>query len=323
MKFALEKNFCFMSTFRTPVVLPNAGFEISHQNQMCIIGSCFAEHIGQRMSEARFRSLANPFGIVYNPHAIADTLRRCWAGAPAFEAHDLFENEGVWRSWLHHSRFAQPDKAATLQGLNDGLQAAHQHLHLTDRLLITLGTSDVFVLRENGRIVANNHKMPAALFEHKRLKTNEIADDMTGILQNMKEHNAALQVVLTVSPVRHLRQGAVENQRSKAHLILACEMLVQALPFVHYFPAYELLMDELRDYRFYAADMLHPSDVAVEFIWQKFTETFCSDHTKALLGKINKLNAAAAHRPFNPDTPAHQRFLEKMKEMEAELNMFF
>lgn len=195
-----------------------------------------------------------------------------------------------------------------LAGINAAYSESAASLKKTSRLLLTFGTADVFELKNTGQIVANNHKMPAALFQERRLSIAEIAESMVGILQKLKSENADLQIVLTVSPVRHLRGGAVANQRSKATLVLACEEICHQLDFAHYFPAYELLLDDLRDYRFYAADMVHPSDTAVGYIWDFFANMFFSPETKRLNERIGKITAAARHRPFNPDTAEHRAF---------------
>jgi hypothetical protein len=241
-------------------------------------------------------------------------LERLWAEHQVFDETELFEHAGLWRSWEHHGHFAQADKNAALTGINQAYRLGADWLHRSNRLLLTFGTADVFALHDTGQVVANNHKMPGGHFAPRRLAVSEIVENTLGILQKIKIENPDLQVIVTVSPVRHLREGAVANQRSKATLVLACEQICQNLPFVHYFPAYELLLDDLRDYRFYASDMVHPSEVAVDYIWQAFCDTYFSSGTKVLLGSIEKMQAAVRHRPFNPDTREHQSFLQAQLE---------
>ena len=303
-----------MATFRTPLPVSPAPFRISHDDRLMLVGSCFTEHIGARLLAGKFSTLTNPFGIVYNPASIVGCLERLWAENQIFSETELFEHAGLWRSWEHHGHFAQADKNAALTNINNAYRAGSDWLQRSNRLLLTFGTADVFALRATDQVVANNHKMPAAHFTPRRLSVSEIVDGTMGILQKIKTSNPDLQVIVTVSPVRHLREGAVANQRSKATLVLACEQICQNLPFAHYFPAYELLLDDLRDYRFYASDMVHPSEVAVDYIWQAFCGTFFSSSTKALLGNIEKIQAAARHRPFNPDTLEHQAFLQAQSE---------
>ncbi len=297
-----------MDSFRTILSPTPAGFRIGHSDQLLLIGSCFSEHIGGRLAARKFNTLANPFGIVYNPVSMARCLERLQVGTQAFNAESLERHMGLWHSWEHHGHFSKPDLAQTLAGINAAYEQAVKHLQGSTRLLLTLGTADVFILKDSGQIVANNHKMPAATFQQKRLDVGEVTDALGAALEKLAQKKDGLQVVLSVSPVRHLRNGMVENQRSKAVLVLACEALCRQLTNAHYFPAYELLLDDLRDYRFYNSDMLHPSELAVAYIWQYFSDMFFSSETKQLNTAIEKILAAAAHRPFNPDTAAHRGF---------------
>ena len=297
-----------MNQFRTILPLQPAPFMIGHNDRLLLIGSCFTENMGDRLAAGKFPVYVNPFGIVYNPASIARCLERLLPDSQPFAAKDLFENAGLWHSWEHHGHFSKPDKDATLAGIHHSLNTAAQHLQKTNRLLLTLGTAEVFEHKNTGQVVANNHKMSAATFRQRRLSVSEIADGLIPVLEKIKSQNPDLQVVLTVSPVRHIRNGMVENQRSKATLLLACEQICAALPYTFYFPAYELLLDDLRDYRFYADDMLHPSPVAADYIWQFFGDTFFSEGTRSLCARMEKIAAAVRHRPFHPDTPEHRAF---------------
>ncbi len=297
-----------MTSFRTDFPAQPADFSIGHPDRVLLVGSCFTEHLGVRLEAGKIPTMVNPFGIVYNPFSIARSLERLWAGNRYFAAPELFENQGLWHSWEHHGRFSQPDRQATLDGLNAAYADAAQALRQSNRLLLTLGTADVFLLRTTEQVVANNHKMPAALFHTRRLGVDEIVDDWRPVLQKIKMEQPDLQVVLTVSPVRHLRAGPVENQRSKATLVLACAELGARLPFVHYFPAYELLLDDLRDYRFFAADMVHPNAVAIDYIWQHFAATFFTPDTQRLVRQIEQIRTAVHHRPFHPYSAQHHAF---------------
>ena len=302
-----------MKTFRTVFPIPPAPFTLTHTDRVCLVGSCFTEHIGARLSAGKFTTLTNPNGIVYNPVSIARSLVPYPDAAPASESRDdqwphVFSHNGLWHSWEHHGAFSAPDRQALLDRLGQSQQEAAAFLQTTNRLLLTLGTADVFVLRETGRVVANCHKAPAGWFSQRRLTVHETEQVLADCIQNLKTVVPDLNVILTVSPVRHLRLGAVENQRSKAVLVLACAGLCERFDFVHYFPAYELLLDDLRDYRFYAPDMTHPNDVAIDYIWQHFADTYFPADTQHLLGRIEKIRAAAAHRPFNPDTDEHRAF---------------
>ena len=297
-----------MPSFRIDIPVRRADFAIDHQHQSLLVGSCFTEHIGNRLVAAKFPVALNPFGIVYNPISVAHSLERLWAGNRPFSEAELFTHQGLWHSWEHHGRFSQPDLPTMLEGLNVAYAASAQALRRTNRLLLTLGTADVFSLVTTGQVVANNHKMPATLFQQRRLGVDEIVQHLLVILQKIAAEQRDFEVILTVSPVRHLRAGAVENQRSKGTLLLACAALCEQLSFATYFPAYELLLDDLRDYRFYAADLVHPSDVAVDYIWQHFADTFFTPDTQKLMSRMEQIRLAVAHRPFHPDTIQHRNF---------------
>jgi len=310
--------------FRTPLLPSPAAFDIRHDHRLLLLGSCFTEHIGQKLADRKFRCLINPFGIVYNPISMAHCLERVAIGSQNFSDADLFENAGLWHSWEHHGRFSHPDPVVALQAINEMYDAAVSWLKDSPFLLLTFGTADVFFLRETGQIVANNHKMPDSKFYSRRLSVAEIVDTTVAALQKSEKvarqsSEPPFQVILSVSPVRHLRMGLVENQRSKAALILACDEICRALPFVHYFPAYELLMDDLRDYRFYGADMVHPSEVAIDYVWDFFCETCFSRATRLLTEQIEKIRASARHRPFHPDTAQHRAFVSSQLEAIARL----
>ncbi|MBL7827551.1 MAG: GSCFA domain-containing protein, partial [Saprospiraceae bacterium] len=247
-KFAANNNSMKADTFRTVLPPARASFELSHRNQLLLVGSCFTEHIGQRLLDRKFKALINPFGIVFNPHSIAQSIDRLLLEDQLFTKEDLFENQGLWRSWDHHGHFAKPDRKVALEGINEAYVSAVEHVKNTDAVLLTLGTADVHYLLETGKVVANNHKMPANLFGQRRLSVNEVVENLSLCIENLKAQNPDMKVVLSVSPVRHLRSGMIENQRSKAILVLACEALCDEYPAVQYFPAYELLMDDLRDY---------------------------------------------------------------------------
>jgi len=298
-----------MNSFRTIFPGMASPFQIGHHDRILLSGSCFTEHIGSRLNDLRFRTLVNPFGIVYNPFSIADALAQLSDGNAIYTRDSIFENQGVWRSWDHHSQFAKPDPVETLNGMNDAFRESSLFLKDTTYLLITLGTADVFYLHETGKIVANNHKMPDRLFGTRRLSVDFVADVLTGCLSSLLKKNPGMRFILTVSPVRHLRKGMIENQRSKAVLCLACEAVCRQIPEAHYFPAYEILLDDLRDYRFYTSDMIHPSDVAVNYIWDYFSGTYFSESTRQTNAALEKINAALRHRPFNQDTGQYRTFL--------------
>lgn len=304
------QNVNYVTSFRTEIPPLQIDVEISHQHHLLCIGSCFAEHIGSRLEQLKFPVNVNPFGIIYNPTSIVRVLEKLLSGTD-YKKRDLFENLGLWHSYDHHGRFSHPNQLTALQQINHALNDARQFLKSTNRLILTLGTAHVFVDKQTNTVVANCHKMPGQTFDRRRLSVDEVAAPLVSILQKLKEEYPDLEVIATVSPVRHLRDGLLENQRSKATLLLGLETVCKALPFVHYFPSYEIVLDDLRDYRFYEKDLSHPNSSAIDYVWNYFENAFFTDKTKALCQRISQLSTAAAHRPFHPSSEAHQAFLKK------------
>ncbi len=311
-----------MQSFRTVFPPSRSGVSISHTDRTLCIGSCFAEQMGGRLERLKFPTLVNPFGIVFNPISIGKSLGRLLSGEPFGEA-DLLENQGLWHSFEHHGSFSSPDKSLALHAINQSFSRAKSFLGNTNRLVVTLGTAHVFSLKKTGEVVANCHKVPAAEFERKRLTVDEVAQVLLPVFEKLRQVLPALQIIATVSPVRHLRDGLLENQRSKATLLLALDEIGRQLPFVHYFPAYEILLDDLRDYRFYADDMAHPSSQATDYIWRYFENAFFDEKTSALCGRIERVMTALAHRPFHPQEFEHQNFVNRQTSIIAELSVVF
>lgn len=293
-----------MKSFRTIIPPYQAPFQLTHADPLLLVGSCFTEHIGKRLVDGKFQTLINPNGIVYNPVSIADTTNLRFVEKLAVQQR----TGGLFYHWDYHGSFNHPDESTFIKNIERARQTTAEFLEQTNYLFLTLGTAQVFVLKETGQIVANNHKAPAGWFDERRLSVAETVDTLATAIKAFRAKRPAAQVVLSVSPVRHMRNGFVENQRSKAVLLLACADLCAQFDFVHYFPAYEILLDELRDYRFYADDMVHPSDLAVEYIWEYFTVAFLAPETRKLLAQLEKIRDAAGHRPLHPGTPEHKTF---------------
>lgn len=302
-----------MPEFRTSLPTPTSPVRIHHEKQLFCMGSCFAEHIGQRLRQYKFSTVLNPFGIIYNPISIQIGLAMLQNDFH-FTEKNIFHHQGLWHSYYHHGSFSSLSSSELMEHVEYSLQNARKALQNTDCLLLTLGTAFVFIHRKLGEVVANCHKLPAQEFNRRRLSVKEIVNALAPIFQQLKAQRPELDIILTVSPVRHLRDGFVENQRSKATLILALDELCQQLDFVHYFPAYELLLDDLRDYRFYAADMLHPAPLAIDYIWNYFGETFFDKTTQSINKQIEKIQKATQHRPFHPQSAEHQQFISNQLE---------
>jgi hypothetical protein len=296
----------------TEIKIPESIHKIGYQSKMVMLGSCFAENIGEKLQQKKFRVDLNPFGILYNPTSIEASLRRLM-DRQLMVPGDLFLNEGVWQSFSHHSRFASIDRDETLENMNSRIVAGHQNLAEAKFLFLTFGTSWVYELAETGQVVSNCHKVEANHFRRYRLDVPKIVSLFVPLLKKLREFNPGLEVVFTVSPIRHWKDGAVENQLSKATLIVAIHEIIRQTGG-SYFPSYEIMMDELRDYRFYAEDMIHLSEVAVDHIWQRFSETFISGDAVKIMGEVQKIVDAASHRPFNPGTKEFRQFATKFFE---------
>ncbi len=302
-----------MSNFRTVLPIEKASIDINYQSSILCIGSCFTENIGDLLIENKFPTLLNPFGILYNPISIKNSLEIILS-KKAYKADDLFLHRDLWRSFDHHGVFAHPDKQKALATINKQLKAARTFLSQTKRLILTFGTANVFVKKSTGNIVANCHKLPNSEFEKRRLSVSEISNELVPILQQLKTQNPALEIIFTVSPVRHIKDGLLENQRSKATLLLAIENITKRLSYTHYFPAYELVLDDLRDYRFFGKDMIHPNEIAINYIWNYFQQTYFSSATMTIFKQVQKIVQASQHRPLHIETDAHQQFVKKQLE---------
>lgn len=295
----------------TYIHIPRAPFRFSCTERMLLLGSCFAENIGTRLAENKFNVDINPFGTLYNPASIAAALRRL-LHPERFTAGDLLQHEGVYHSFSHHSRFSSTSETECLRNINDRLEASTNEFRKTTYLVVTLGTAYVYRLKSSGEVVANCHKLPEKMFDRSMLTVGEIIAEWKELLLSLWKQNPDLKILFTVSPIRHWKDGAHGNQLSKATLLLAVDELQAAYPErIAYFPAYEIMMDELRDYRFYATDMLHPSELAIDYIWQRFTENFLSDETKGILKEWAEIQKAINHRPFQPESDAYKRFISQ------------
>lgn len=277
--------------FRTPVNITLAPFAIEPRERMLFVGSCFADNIGRRFVEDKFRATVNPYGVMYNPASIMHTVKR-WTGELVAAQSEASDSGSDVR-----------------QATDEAPQTA----------VFTLGTNHVYILNETGEIVDNCRKRPQRLFTERELSVDECADYLREAVTMLRQINPSVRIIITVSPIRYAKYGFHGSQLSKATLLLAADKLTKEMDNVVYFPAYEIVNDELRDYRFYREDMLHPTDQAVEYIWQRFGETFFSKQTMKFLEEWRPIKAALAHRPFNPEAEEYKKFLEKAKEREREL----
>lgn len=286
---------------QTVVKIDKPNFQIDYCTRMMLLGSCFVENIGAKLEYFKFQTDINPCGIVYNPLSVADTLNILLSGR-CFTKDDLIRNAGRWVSLSHHGSFSDVEVTGCLEKINRRLEQAVEHFGKTDVLVITWGTSWVYRYHETDRVVSNCHKLPASDFECSRLEVEDIVAVYTELLGRLWDLRPGLKILFTVSPIRHWKDGAHGNQLSKAVLLLAIDRLMQSFDGVFYFPSYEIVMDELRDYRFYAPDMLHISDQGVEYIWEKFREHYMNGDTQSRMKRIDRLNKILQHRPTDPDS---------------------
>ena len=296
---------------RTPVDVPAPGRLVSHGAPIVCIGSCFAEEIGSRLAELKFSCDVNPFGVLYNPLSIAGGLERLIEGR-LYAAEELECADGRWFSYDHHGRFSDWDRDVCLGSINERLTSSADLLKRASHLFITFGTARIFALKESGRVVANCHKQPASLFERILLTPAQIVDRYTPLIAALRAFNADLEITFTVSPIRHWKDGASGNQLSKATLIVAIHQLIDGCAGIGYFPAYEIVMDELRDYRFYAEDMLHIAPAGVAYIWDRFAEKYVDEQSQQISAEIARLLDAVSHRPTDPSAENYQIFLERV-----------
>ena len=299
--------------FRTEIETAPSGVQIGYENRVLTLGSCFAAHIARKLAGAKFRVAENPSGILFNPLSIAAAFRRYAAPAAVTRSELEFDGE-LWHHFGFHGDFSAPTAEEALGRMNAARQAGADALRTADRVVLTFGTAWVYERR--GEVVANCHRRPAAEFSRRRLSVGEIAETFAELLAGPL---SGKQVIVTVSPVRHVGDTLAGNAVSKAVLRLAAEELKQRFSCVEYFPAYEIVTDDLRDYRFYADDLVHPAPQAVAYIWEKFTETVLTDRARRLLPEVEAVVAAAAHRPRNPQGEAHRAFCRRQLERIAAL----
>lgn len=304
--------------FQTKVDIPISPLKITHNSPIISLGSCFAENIGNKLLNAGFDIDVNPFGVLFNPISIQNSLE-ILLDQKQFTEDDIFEHNGMWQSFSHSSLYSDSVAINCLDKINQRLEKAAQQLKNCDLLLLTLGTAWVFEYNASGKIVSNCHKLPASEFTRRRLTVEEIVEAYTLLINKLLLIKPDLQLIFSVSPVRHWKDGAHDNNLSKSTLHLAIDNLQKKFSQVHYFPAYEIQMDELRDYRFYASDMVHPSEVAVNYIWERFSDTFFNADTNTIKSEVEQLQRDEAHRPLHPNSQEFQKFSDHIAKRKLSL----
>lgn len=299
--------------FFLPFQIPDFPFSISYSDKILFLGSCFSEEIGNKMLGLKFNVLQNPNGILYDPQSVADAMFG-YINNRIYKEEDLFELNGLWHSWKHHSEYSGMNKEQVLQKINSSQSGAHYFLKEAKFLILTLGTAFNYQLKNNGENIANCHKAPSAFFKKNFLSTKEIIEEFSNAMNALGTFNSEIKIIFTISPVKHVRDGIIENNRSKARLIEAVQTLVEENKNAFYFPSYELVTDVLRDYRFYKNDWVHPNETATSYVFEKFCNSFMNEETRNIMNEIKKIISAVNHKPFLKESAAHQKFIASQLE---------
>jgi len=296
---------------RTEIPLPKERNLIDYDSKLVLLGSCFSDNIGEKLNYFKFNNLVNPFGILFHPIAIENFILNS-INEKQFIDKDVFCHNEIWHSFETHSVLSSSSKNELLASINSAVKHSKKQLQEATHIVITLGTSWVYRYIETNTIVANCHKIPQKKFSKELLTINEITESLEGSIALIKSLKKDVSIIFTLSPIRHLKNGFIENKLSKAHLLSAIHEIQDPKDGIHYFPSYEIMMDELRDYRFYAEDMIHPNAIAIQYIWERFRDTWISDNTIKIMGDVNSIQKDLTHKPFNPDSKQHAEFLDSI-----------
>ncbi|MFL5753804.1 MAG: GSCFA domain-containing protein [Bacteroidia bacterium] len=294
--------------------------KINYSDKLLLMGSCFAENIAAELQRNKFNLISNPHGILYNPLNISASIEE-YISKKLYSERDLFFGNERWNSFYHHSRFSDADQTNCLENINLSIENAHDQLKEARWLIITFGSAFIYKNKEN-QIVANCHKLPQKEFTKELVPVEEIINAFNEMISKLEIFNPGLNLIFTVSPVRYIRDGIIENNLSKAILLQAVHQLTKENPTCFYFPSYEIVNDELRDYRFFKEDLVHPNEMAIQYVLEKFVDSAFSDSAKELYQKIGEILIAKDHRPFNPESEAHKMFrksyLGKVKKLQQQ-----
>ena len=297
--------------------------QIKYDSKLLLLGSCFVENIGEKFNYYKFQSLSNPFGILFHPKAIEKLILKA-VNSEKFSEKDVFFLNERWHCFDVHSDLSNSSKEELLINLNNALELTIKQLNKSTHIIITLGTAWVYRLLETNNFVSNCHKVAQKQFSKELLSVEEINNSLESIISGIRKVNKEASIIFTVSPVRHLKDGFVENQLSKSHLITAIHKIVTSSAVeIYYFPSYELMMDELRDYRFYSEDLIHPNQTAINYIWERFKMTWIDENIFSTMEEVETIQKGLSHKPFNPNSEQHQRFLETLSKKISYLQKAF
>ncbi|MFM2369878.1 MAG: hypothetical protein RL619_2191 [Bacteroidota bacterium] len=301
--------------FRTQIPISKSNHALDYNSKIMSLGSCFAVNMAEKLDYFKFQNSCNPFGILFHPLAIEKIIDFSVSGRQ-FKENDIFFHNELWHCFDVHSDLSNSNKEDLLESLNAIIKATKQQLQEASHIIITYGTAWIYRNIESDTIVANCHKVPQKQFNKELLSVDEIQESIVRTIKFIHSLNPNCNIIFTISPVRHLKDGFVENQWSKAHLISAIHSVLNTEHCklnTEYFPSYEIMMDELRDYRFYAEDMLHPNQVAIDYIWKRFKESTISEIAFSTMDEVESIQKSLSHKPFNPDSKSHQQFLLKLQ----------
>ena len=286
---------------------------IDYQSVVVLLGSCFAENMGDKFEYFKFKNFQNPFGILFHPLAI-ERLVEYALNDKEYISTDIFCHQGLWHSFDAHSKLSNASPDALIDTLNQRLKETSTQLTKASHIIITLGTAWVYEALALGSYVANCHKVPQKEFKKKLLSVSDIETSLQHIIAQIQKINTKASIIFTISPVRHVKDGFMENTLSKSHLFTALHSVILKFTNVHYFPAYEIMMDELRDYRFYKREMIHPNDLAIDYIWERFKEAWISKNVETLMARIETVQKGLQHKAFQPDSEAYRKFKAHLEE---------
>lgn len=308
--------------FRTQISLQKQPSQIEYSSEVLLMGSCFAEHIGAKLDYFKFKNSTNPFGILFHPLAIEKLILKT-INEELYAEEDIFFFNEQWHCYDTHSSLSANSKEELLDVLNEAINSTNKQLNNSTHIIITLGTAWVYRFIESDSIVANCHKVSQKKFLKELLSVDAIEASLSNIVALVKSINPNINVLFTVSPVRHLKDGFIENSRSKAHLISAVQSIIEPRKKLYYFPSYEIMIDELRDYRFYSEDMIHPNVTAINYIWETFKNVWINGDAFSTMKKADDIQRGLSHRPFNPNSEQHKVFLQKLEEKKEKLQQEF
>lgn len=307
---------------QTQIDIPQEKPKIDYSSSVLLLGSCFSENIGGRFAYYQFQELQNPLGILFHPFAIEKFLQRV-VKQEEFTGKDVFQYQEIYSCFEAHSRMNALSEDEILKNLSSALQETFLFLKKSSHVVITLGTSWIYKHGEQNKYVANCHKIPQKSFHKELSSIAELEKSIQTSVEYIRQLNPDCQFVFTVSPVRHAKDGFVESTRSKSHLITAIHQVLEGENRLKYFPSYEIMMDELRDYRFYAEDLLHPNKIAIHYIWERFKETWLAEETLPVMKQVEQIRQGLSHRPFNPNSTVHQKFQQKLQQQIEQLQQQF